>query len=423
MNRFDTPFPPRRTGGDSDAAIADLRAKALHSCGLVTGMLRCGSPVMQALFSRLLVRRCLIHALRQERHTFTDSRFAEWMAGTCPLSDENEGHRPPRLIAEAVLETLSRLTWQPLVGAANSVREALVAPADLVNLTPNALDPEVTRKEKWNESGDAMGPRGDLGIIASEAEALMDGLITFQGEASLPFSGLDSLHQAAAQSVTFAPREAVIRRVTVGGIARSVEEPAEPAPLWALDFVAGNLLAQTGALRPALPLPGLIRAEALRGDLEQEERTLARATAFCEAAQDLRELCEAALAIETRLARLSAQERTSSRAPECAAWLATSGSMRSSQLETLLGATRLGVRGIVAKLEKAGLLTLETVAGVKLYGLAKATGALSPAFTPAKEASRSRIKISAETLAEYDAAMNEIDALLARTGAHDESTE
>lgn len=418
MNRFDTPFPSRSDGAEIDTTIPDLHGKALHSCGFVTGTLRSASPLMQTMFARLLVRRCLTHALRQERHTFTDGRLFAWMAGTCALDDDNHGHRPPRLVAETLLEMLSRSAWQPLAEAAQSVHEALEAPAEVVDLTPDALGPKDTREGDWNESDEAVGPRGELGMIARKAQAVMEDLMVEQDDTTLPFPVLDRLHQAAAGSVTFAPREAIIRRVTVAGIARSVEESAEPAPLWALDCAAGDLLAQTGTLRPALPLPGLIRAEALRSNLEPEERALARATAFCKAAKDLRTLCEEALAIETRVVELAAQERASSRAPECIAWLATSGPLRSRQLEALLGATRLGVRGIVSKLKQAGLLTVETVAGVKLYGLANETAAPSSAATPARGASRPRMRISAEALAEYDAAMAEIDQLLARTDAN-----
>ena len=118
--------------------------------------------------------------------------------------------------------------------------------------------------------------------------------------------------------------------------------------------------------------------------------------------------------IDARIAALAAQERSSSRAPDCIAWLTTAGPLRSSQLEALLDATRLGVRGILGKLQEAELLTVETVAGVKLYGLVAETEPPSPALDDAPK--RSGMAISKDTLAEYDAAMEGIDELLARTG-------
>src|SRR3546814_11812108 len=58
-------------------------------------------------------------------------------------------------------------------------------------------------------------------------------------------------------------------------------------PLWALDLLAGALIARSAPATRPLPPPGAVRAEALRPELWSRERAIITAEAAGEAAQRL----------------------------------------------------------------------------------------------------------------------------------------
>ena len=90
--------------------------------------------------------------------------------------------------------------------------------------------------------------------------------------------------------------------------------------------------------------------------------------------------------------------------------LAGFGALRSAQLETLLGVSRMGLRAIIGTLDKTGRLERTTLAGVHLYTINLEARAAGVALEPDANAS-----FSSAALAEFDAAMADIDALLARS--------
>lgn len=80
--------------------------------------------------------------------------------------------------------------------------------------------------------------------------------------------------------------------------------------------------------------------------------------------------------------------------------------------EALLGVTRLGLRTMLGALDKIGMLERTTLAGVHLFSanldarVPDDGNGLAASFT-----------FSSAALVEYEAAMADIDALLARSGA------
>jgi len=86
--------------------------------------------------------------------------------------------------------------------------------------------------------------------------------------------------------------------------------------------------------------------------------------------------------------------------------------MRSSQIETLLGATRLGVRAMLPALNEIGVLDRSTLCGVSLFSASLLTR-LAPSDVEERGAD---FAFSDTALDEYNASMADIDALLARSG-------
>lgn len=167
----------------------------------------------------------------------------------------------------------------------------------------------------------------------------------------------------------------------------------------------------TGLLPHALPFTGLIRLDALRADTERDEARLIEARALRNVAHRIHAILIEADHLARRVEDLHAGRRRSSRAPALLELLAGFGPLRTSQLEALLGATRLGVRSMLDALDKAGVLKRQTLAGVHLYSVNLDARPVSERCEPAV-----RSTFSSAALDEYNAAMGGIEALLARHG-------
>jgi hypothetical protein len=201
----------------------------------------------------------------------------------------------------------------------------------------------------------------------------------------------------------------------MGTIQFAVERRPPPSPRWAIELVYGEHLHATGLLAAALPWPGLVRLDALGdafgdGDNPGLARII-RARALTDIAVDLvvrlQRANESAIRIAERLAGL----RRSSRAPALAELLTGFGAMRSRQIEAALAVTRLGVRGMLATLGEADLVSRTSVLGSWLTSSARLDPGPALGVEPAESPA-----FSHEALADYDAANANIDRLLARMG-------
>ncbi|PNU03406.1 hypothetical protein A8V01_06725 [Novosphingobium guangzhouense] len=132
--------------------------------------------------------------------------------------------------------------------------------------------------------------------------------------------------------------------------------------------------------------------------------------------QAMREVMERMTEWLTDAARLAAfahqpvhGRRANSRAPTIMELLAGFGPLRSRQMETALGATRVGVAGMIASWDTVGAISRTTISGSHLLSLR----------TPATETTQdapphSDAAFSAEALDDYNASLEAIDRLLSQ---------
>lgn len=387
---------------------ADQAPDALLALGRLDGALDMASPPTLRLFALRLLRMMLITALRQEGHSFTDHRFHIWFAGVATLSDEPaRTARPPRALCEAILTELTHSSWDLLAQAAARLQIALLAPSDHAG-----------------SSYRAQTAHQEAGAVIAGAATLIAGL----APSHHPLAALAQLHHAAGAHVVFAPPERAAVPFALGpnGMRLTAEPTALPSPRWALELLWGRYWRKTGHLTHALPFPGLIRLDLLQADLrasghgdfawdpdDRNATTTALATVLRDVACSLNAWLSEADRLSRHLEESHPGKRRSSRAPALLELLAGFGPMRAAQLEALAGVTRLGLRTMLEAIDTAGLLGRTTLAGVHIYSVnfdtrVKHDGvdcAALPTFTPA-------------ALDEYDAALADIDALLARSGVH-----
>lgn len=379
-------FWPEIPSSGEIEALCSARAEAAQALGRLDGLL--GTLPVDALpfFTARLLRNTLMAALRQEGHGFTDARFFAWFAGLTPLCDETLNMaRAPRAIAATLLGEIAHCPWEPLGVCANRFGEALSAFG-----TPHDRE---TREA----------------VQTSLDEARR--LVTSLRPAPLPFSALASLHEMVGQSLSFAPVERAIETLRIDNLSLIVERPRPPAPCWPIEILFGTYLHQTGALPVALPLTSLIRHDALRPteDRNPPMVAIAQAQALRDSLIVITDVARHARFSLTQSSKSLKGQRSNSRTPHLWALLEGFGPLRSSQIEHLLGVTRLGVRGILVSLAKTEALDVQIINGVKLYSLTMHRPAHS-----LPSAAEQPLQFSKETLDDYDASLARIDALLAR---------
>ncbi len=352
--------------------------------GRLDGMLALAPPRVLALFAHRLVDAMVIHALRSEQHAFAAARYAQWRAGLDTLALEMPvAAASPRLLAQAVLTTLAANPLPPLAAAARAAQSMLRAVAD------SGTDDERVATEATIAAGRALA----CSVCARQP------------------SDLAGLALAAANDSHFAPRERARSRLELRARARVVERRAEPSPLWAIDLALGAALGEDFGVVRRLPFPGALPLAALRGELEPEERHDALARGIEAAARAQAKLLADS---DTQLRALGERLpslRSSSRAPELAALLLAVGPLSSCQIMRVLGASRLGVRGMLDKLAEAQVLLKERVNGTFLY-----SAALNIPDIAGHSVQKSPMAFSKAALDEFDAAMAAADAVLARSG-------
>lgn len=377
----DLPWPRPDAG-----AACPLEAEATLALGRLDGALAHCDPATLRLFAARMLRDTLLAALRQEGHAFTDSRFYAWFAGIATLSDEPPRRaRPPRALGEAILTELAHSPWEPLADLAARLGPALLAPRDFTAPTGHE----------------------DVHAIVAAARRLVGGL----APSPLPVPALARLHQAIGRDTIFAPPERAHEPVVRGSLRLSLARAPLPAPRWAIEMLWGEHWRAAGTLRCALPFPGLIRLDAVRDGATREDAHIAIATALRDVACAMFDALGEAGRLARRIAELRSGRRSTSRAPALFEVLAGFGPMRSAQLETMLGATRLGVRAMLDALGAAGVLERNTVCGVRLYSVSEQTHTPLSASGPPE-----RFAFSRAALDEYDASMAGVDELLARSG-------
>ncbi len=380
-------FHPLQSDDDAplDALMA-ARVRAALAWGHLQGRLAHLPPHVAHQFCCAVVRLLLVEALTQSGFPGAEGWFSPWFSGLEPVPDVTApAAAPASLVAETLLSELSLSTWAPLAQAASQIRAA--ARCDRTDRAEAAETP----------------PAFAVAEAARLAEALARA-----NEGDWPLTALDRLHCAAADSPHFAPAERSRQLLALPSGPMVFEQTRPGMALWALDLVTGPLIARANPGARPLPLPGSVRAEALRPELWPRERAILIAEAAGQAAQRLCDQLDAAHARVQDMQQPLSGLRSTSRAPLLYRLLASLGPLRPLQIEQALAVSKNGVRDLVATLVHAGL------AETSLHRHQAVVRALPPRRAPIVMPTEHE-DVPDRPYAEHDALMADIDRLLARS--------
>lgn len=334
-----------------------------------------------------LLRRTLIAALLQSGFTDAEMRFDHWFAGISRAPQETPlTPCPAHAIVRALLAELGHHPWEPLSEAARTVSAAARFTAD-------------------GSDNDA----AELPNKALEAARALIGESPLPSASSLPFAALEQLNRRLRQSALFAPVERGAAVLPLLGRGVAIERAGIRTPLWALDALLGHLLTSCEAWRVSLPCPGAVTAEALRPVLGPCSRRIVIAERLAASVQLLIGVDETARRQAMRMHDRLGHLRSSARAPQVWMLLAGFAPLGLEQMGAAFGITRRGTYAVRDALVDAGMARVETVKGKVLLVV---TGEHERAIQISSERSGT---LPSPLLAEFDAAMDEIDRLLDRT--------
>jgi hypothetical protein len=242
----------------------------------------------------------------------------------------------------------------------------------------------------------------------SECRVLCHATACASSESALPFPALLRLAALAREDPRFALLERETRMISVRGREVPFEQAGPRTPLWALDVGLGQLFAANGVWRLALPCPGAVIPRLLAAELWPGERRFAVAEAVHSMTTRLIALAttarQRAQAMDAALAHL----RSNARAPQV--WMAAIAfaPLGLEQVSAGFGVSRRGTYTIGDTLVAAGCVNRKTRRGMVI---------LSGQETRRGQAPLSSVRSAlppSPSLAEFDAAMADIDHLLAR---------
>jgi hypothetical protein len=165
-------------------------------------------------------------------------------------------------------------------------------------------------------------------------------------------------------------------------------------------------------MRIPLPFPGLIRADAITA--EPATRRYLMAVSLRDGAQLWLELWRDLGTTTHALARYGAIRRANSRSLQVLTYIHGFGPLRVAQLQELIGATRVGTLGIIARLLRDGMVGRQVIGGVVLFCPTDLTAITSNPDLQADLNERVGT-FSPSALAEFDDAMADIDRLLSNS--------
>ena len=384
MERFhhlaaDTDIPPEE--------LSLAQGECALALGRLDGLLAGLTDTEKRLFCVGLLREVLLSALAQAGFADAEHRFNAWFAGL----DRGPQETPltacsAYAVVRALLGELSHHPWEPLADAAQTIALAARFGADRPMQAEDALAEEAI---------------GRALTLVKQAGA--------DDETPLPFARLGHLYALLRADPLFALLERTVHIRSLGNRAVAIEQAAPRTPLWAVDASLGRLLTACGAWQLALPCPGAVTAEPLQPQLWPGERAIVSARTLRASATRLADLVVKA---RRRAALMDAQLghlRASARAPQVWIVLAAFAPLGLDQMASAFGISRRGTYAIRDALVAARMARRETVKGKVLL--------------VAEEPRRERLSapldqapaLSHPALAEFDAAMTDIDQLLART--------
>jgi hypothetical protein len=385
-------FHPLQSDEDaSPEALMLARSRAALSWGRLQGLIAHLEPGVAHVLAASLIHAQLCEALLQAGHAGAASRFDLWFSGLAATPTEGPHvFARPWGIADAILAELSLASWEPIAQVAQQLHKVTGSDHGIVG------------------PADALSPREVIalaGQLASEAGP--------HDENHWPLAAIDHLHALAAASADFAPTEPDRRLLDLPGGPKAFAQPRARPPLWAIDLAAGQVISTSTPGVIPLPCPGVLRAEALAPWLWPRERGILVADALTTCSQRLARLVEQARARHLHMICALADLRSNSRAPALYGLLAGFGPLRPGQIERALQVSKNGARELIKSLKSAGLADIEGHRGQVLIRASLAGGKASESV-PGPDPSPA---LSAESLAEFDEAMADIDRLIARSNA------
>lgn len=401
MPDFEANFPMfHPLQSDEDASHDDLmvaRARTALAWGALQGRLAHLPPEVAHHFCCALTRLAIIEALGSSGYPGTEAWFSLWFSGLEPVPDvSTHAAAPASLIAETLLGELMLSPWGPLAEAATQIRGAARFDRD--------------------DRGDTPSP--PLALAVEEAAGLAQSVRNEAGAADgdWPLAALDRLTQAAAASPNFPPTDREYRVLDLPAGPVALEQAGATPPLWLLDLVAGAVVAPDNPGSRPLPLPGAVRAEALKPHWWPRERAILVADTARVAAQKLTVLVDAAFHAVANMEQLTTRLRSTSRAPVLFRLLSGFGPLRPIQIEKATALSKNGVRELVATLIKAGLTEMSSHHHQAIVCAIPPQGRSTHVSAPEDEPG----PLADDKFAEFDAAMADIDRLLSRSNGSNE---
>ncbi len=368
----------------SPEELAVAQAAGALAFGRLDGLLAGLTDIEKRLFCVGLLREVLLAALAQAGFTDATLRFHAWFAGL----DRGPQETPltccsAYAVVRALLGELSHHPWEPLADAAQTITLAARFGADRPAHAEDALGDE------------ALAKAADLTKQAS-----------MNDDSALPFAGLARLNALLRADPLFAPVERAVRSFSLGGREVAVEQAAPRTPLWAVDAALGRVLSASGTWVHAIPCPGAVTAEALQPQLWPGERALLAVRSLH---LSITRICALVDQARRRAAIVGGQLghlRSSARAPQVWIFLAAFAPLGLDQMVSAFGVSRRGTYAIGDALAATGLARRASIKGKVL--LVAEERRHVPGEIPQDQGS----PLPHPALAEFDAAMAEIDRLL-----------
>ena len=387
MERFhhlaaDTDIPPEE--------LSLAQGECALALGRLDGLLAGLTDTEKRLFCVGLLREVLLSALAQAGFADAEHRFNAWFAGL----DRGPQETPltacsAYAVVRALLGELSHHPWEPLADAAQTIALAARFGAD---------------RPMRAEDGLAEEAIGRAITLVKQSGA--------DDEPPPPFAGLARLNALLRADPLFALLERTVHIRSLGNRAVAIEQAAPRTPLWAVDASLGRLLTACGAWQLALPCPGAVTAETLRPQLWPGERAIVSARTLHASATRLAELVAKARRRAALMREQLGHLRSSARAPQVWILLAGFAPLGLDQITWAFGISRRGTYAIGDALVAARMARRETVKGKALLVVEEPGRDGQPASLDQATA------LPHAALAEFDAAMGEIDRLLPGSSGH-----
>jgi len=388
------PFHPLAADADVPSEeLALAQAECALALGRLDGLLAGLAEADEAPFCLALLRAVLLTSLTQGGFADAELRFNAWFAGLERAPEESAlTAYSAHAVIRALLAELGHHPWEPLARAAQTIATAARFGAD---------HPSQTEEPLAGQSS----PQGAL----VKAAALAQEAVT-NDDSALPFAGLARLNALLRADPLFAPLERSVRSFTLGGREVAFEQSAPRTPLWAVDLALGHLLSASGTWARPLPCPGTVTAETLQPQLWPSERALLAARSLHVSVMRLHDMVAQARRRAALMGEQLGHLRSSARAPQVWAFLTAFAPLGLDQIGSAFGVSRRGTYAIGDALVAAGLAQRVTIKGRVLL-VAEEHRRDRPS-SPAGQAPG----IPSAAMAEFDAAMADIDRLLARSG-------